>query len=96
MAVLRSSQTPIPAAHPAPPAHLRHCYVEDWVNPDEEQPKWSLPAPWPEWAESAARSRWRTAVTAWMDEHQVPGERQCEVIPFQRARWRQQPPTGPL
>ncbi|MGC9543603.1 hypothetical protein [Streptomyces sp. UG1] len=95
MAVPRRKRPSAAGTLPTPPDHLRHLFVEDWVRPDEEQPAWSLPGTWHEWAYLEARTRWRRAANEWLSAHDIPHKRWCEVIPGQRPRWRQEPPADP-
>ena len=86
---MRPRRLQVVSALPVPPDRLRECWVEDWVRLDDEQPRWSLPGSRQEWAELAARTRHRRAVSAWMEEHQVPPELWCQLVPCGRPRFRE-------
>lgn len=85
---MRRRQKLTTAGLPVPPPELRTCYVEDWVRPDEEQPSWSLPDSWADWATLAARRRWSRARADWLDTNRIPRSRWCELLPTRSPRWR--------
>lgn len=72
---------------PDPPERLKHrCVVEDWVSPEE------IATREPQEVELTAWRRHRTARREWLDQHRVPREHECAVIPFTGGpRWRTSP-----
>ncbi|WP_326826449.1 hypothetical protein [Streptosporangium sp. NBC_01756] len=76
-----------------PPEKLMVCFVEDWVSS-----RWT-PAEWQRqniesftdlvWTVKVhAWRRWRTARAEWLDQHGIPRERQGQLIPQSRPRFR--------
>lgn len=84
---------PLETVFPEVPEHLRWCFVEDWVKPDEEMPKWAVDGdePWEFWASCAANRRWSKALYEWMEEQGIPRKQRSLLVPSHRPRWRNPP-----